>query len=387
MNHETALDDIAWLTSKFDRAQTEAEICSVTIDAVPRLFDTDIAGVWLYESSGENLQYADATERAQEVFGTDIVYQPGNSRSWRAFESGEIHLYPQDEMVKEVEPYNENSDIEGEILIPVGDYGIINVASFDSVFCEVCRKCGEILASQVEAALSQLYRRHELQLENERIKDLMSTMSHDICSPLQVCTGFLSSVQNDYQDERLQKIDEGLTRIQELVDESLELAEQDSVIMGRSKINLEELVNLAWSNVYTPDAEIQVDSTIDLYADKNRLLQVFENLISNSIEHSQGSVSIRVGPIQPIPTNTRATTGEFEEGFYFEDDGPGIEDGNHENIFSPNYTTSGSGLGLAIVERIITAHGWDITVTNSSNGGTRFQITGETTSVMPLFNK
>jgi signal transduction histidine kinase len=47
-------------------------------------------------------------------------------------------------------------------------------------------------------------------------------------------------------------------------------------------------------------------------------------------------------------------------------------------VFDRGYTTSedGTGFGLSIVEEIVDAHGWDIAVAESEDGGARFEITG-----------
>ena len=65
--------------------------------------------------------------------------------------------------------------------------------------------------------------------------------------------------------------------------------------------------------------------------------------------------------------------GRAEDGFYVEDDGPGIPPADREDVFEYGYTTDedGTGLGLAIVEAIANAHGWDVTATEGREGGAR----------------
>jgi signal transduction histidine kinase len=76
------------------------------------------------------------------------------------------------------------------------------------------------------------------------------------------------------------------------------------------------------------------------------------------------NVTIRVGPLG--------------EGFYIEDDGPGIPDEMRETVFDHGVTTAtdGNGYGLSIVRTIANAHGWDIVATEAASGGARFEITG-----------
>jgi signal transduction histidine kinase len=67
---------------------------------------------------------------------------------------------------------------------------------------------------------------------------------------------------------------------------------------------------------------------------------------------------------------------EDSPGFYVEDTGPGIPEGEREYVFESGYTTAseGTGFGLAIVAEIVAAHGWGIEVTEGTDGGARFEI-------------
>jgi signal transduction histidine kinase len=68
----------------------------------------------------------------------------------------------------------------------------------------------------------------------------------------------------------------------------------------------------------------------------------------------------------------------LDDGFYVADTGPGIPESDREQIFEAGYSTNegGTGFGLRIVEQIADAHGWEVTVTESEHGGTRFEFSG-----------
>lgn len=72
------------------------------------------------------------------------------------------------------------------------------------------------------------------------------------------------------------------------------------------------------------------------------------------------------------------SVGELPGGFYVADDGPGIPPAERERVFDTGYSTTddGTGFGLSIVQRAVDAHGWEITVTEGTDGGARFEITG-----------
>ena len=83
-----------------------------------------------------------------------------------------------------------------------------------------------------------------------------------------------------------------------------------------------------------------------------------------STEDSRDGILVRVGWCEDSP------------GFYVEDTGPGIPEGEREYVFESGYTTAseGTGFGLAIVAEIVAAHGWGIEVTEGTDGGARFEI-------------
>jgi signal transduction histidine kinase len=123
-------------------------------------------------------------------------------------------------------------------------------------------------------------------------------------------------------------------------------------------------------------------------------LQLLENLFRTSVEHGSTSGRPRaVDSVEHDSTGSRTrsgdsaegldegvtvTAGRCDDGFYVADDGPGISTDDHESLFEAGYSTSedGTGFGLAIVNRIAQAHDWTVDVTQSADGGARFEITG-----------
>jgi signal transduction histidine kinase len=154
--------------------------------------------------------------------------------------------------------------------------------------------------------------------------------------------------------------------MEQLIEDLLMLARQGSVIGETEPVQLGELLSRCWSNVEAEGADLTVRVTGTIRADESRLASVVENLLQNAVEHGGETVRITVGRL------------EGNDGFYLEDDGPGVPAERRDRIFESGHSTSadGTGLGLAIVERIVDAHGWRIDVTEGATGGTRFEITG-----------
>lgn len=105
-------------------------------------------------------------------------------------------------------------------------------------------------------------------------------------------------------------------------------------------------------------------------ADRRRLVQVLQNIVANSVQHSVrgGEVEVRVA----------ALTGDtLEVEFLVLDRGSGFAAGEESRIFEPFYSRrrGGTGMGLALAHRLVHDHGGDITAANREGGGACVRVT------------
>jgi PAS domain S-box-containing protein len=200
--------------------------------------------------------------------------------------------------------------------------------------------------------------------QNEQLEEFASVVSHDIRNPLMIAGGRMDLLQEDCDSEHLAPIDRALSRMETLVEDLLTLAREGERVSEMEPVALGDLLERCWQNVETASATIQARSDRTIHADRSRLAQLLENLIRNAVEHGGDDVTI--------------TVGELDDGLYLGDDGPGIPEDERENVFDAGYSTAedGTGFGLSIVKQIADAHGWDIRVTEGTDGGARFEITG-----------
>jgi PAS domain S-box-containing protein len=111
-------------------------------------------------------------------------------------------------------------------------------------------------------------------------------------------------------------------------------------------------------------AELERDLPV-LRLDASRMLQVFQNLIENAVQHSpRGSIVT----VRAAATSTPSRPGVDVT---VTDHGPGFRPEDLPHIFEPFFTRrrGGTGLGLSIVERILEQHGGDVTAANRDGGG------------------
>jgi len=205
--------------------------------------------------------------------------------------------------------------------------------------------------------------RESVKRSNERLEEFTSVVSHDLRNPLNVATGRLELAAEECDSDHLDRIERALDRMEALIADLLTLARDGREVADTQRVDLAAMIDGCWENVASNEAVVTTRLDRDVRADRSRLKQVFENLLRNAVEHGGGDVTV--------------TVGELDDGFYIEDDGPGIPSGERDGIFEAGYSRSsdGAGLGLSIVEQIVTAHNWQIRVTDAPDGGARFEIT------------
>ncbi len=203
----------------------------------------------------------------------------------------------------------------------------------------------------------------KLERQNARLEEFASIVSHDLRNPLNVAQGRVELAMAECDSEHLESIENALQRSQTLIDDLLSLAREGNEVCDIGAVNIGALCDSCWHNVATNEATLAVETNQTIRADQSRLQQFLENLYRNAIDHGGDDVAVTVGALP--------------DGFYIEDDGPGIPADERDNVFDSGYSTTedGTGFGLSIVEEIADAHGWDIRVTESSDGGARFEIT------------
>lgn len=263
------------------------------------------------------------------------------------FERIEAHL----EEAQRGETYIENETIEFDSNDERMEYGILS-----SQLTEVQGK------QYLIGILSDVT---ELQKKTFRLEKLASVLNHDLRNPAQVAEMRLDGLWQDHPESRdeIEACQRAITRINELTEKLVTIARTGQG-MEVEDVMLASCAREAWTHVETADKKLileDVDS-LSVTADEDLLLELFENLYRNSVEHGGETVSV--------------TVGKTGDGFYVEDDGPGIPPEERDDVLRLGYSNNpqGNGLGLGIVKEIIEEHGWNVTLTDGREGGARIDV-------------
>lgn len=221
----------------------------------------------------------------------------------------------------------------------------------------------EILFRRLSGLLSHRRGTRELKEQNERLETFANVLRHELRNPLTVLIGYIEIARQEGDPEAFDRCQTAINRMGKLIEDAAAIL-GEGISMEMEPISLETICEESWDVITEPEAQIEVHTTQRIYADRDRLQQMLENLFRNAVEHGRSDVT--------------TTVNSLNDGFVIEDDGPGISEEEREAVFEEGYSTTGagSGIGLAVVKAICDRHGWSIRVTDGTEGGARFEISG-----------
>ena len=173
--HERSIETLHTATRAMIDATDRDAIAEMAVTTVERVFDMPVCGVWFHDDNDGVLRPAAISERGEELFGTAPTYAGGESLSWRAFEDGETRRY--DRVDRKADAHNPETPFRSEIVVPIGEYGVLNVGSTDpAAFDADDAALAKLLAANTEAALSSADCRRRLVDEHDRLAALFENV-------------------------------------------------------------------------------------------------------------------------------------------------------------------------------------------------------------------
>ncbi|SEH43956.1 PAS domain S-box-containing protein [Halopenitus malekzadehii] len=214
-------------------------------------------------------------------------------------------------------------------------------------------------------------RERELKHHAERFDEFASVVSHDLQSPITAAQGRLELALETGDLEHVERAADAIDRVDALRTDLAETLQTGEIVSETETIPLADAVEDAVTAVDPPGSmTVDVPDSVDVKADPDAFARLLENLLRNSIEHTDGDdVTVRFDRLRE----------EGATGFVYEDDGPGIDPADRDRVFSPGFSTkdgdSGSGMGMMSVQQIVTAHDWSIRIADADVlDGARFEI-------------
>jgi two-component system sensor histidine kinase KdpD len=235
------------------------------------------------------------------------------------------------------------------------------------------------------AILAERNRESMRQVDREQLRNaLLSSVSHDLRTPLGGITGAASTLLDDQgalpetaRRDLLETIHEESNRLQRLVTNLLDVTRLESGVVDLVKewVTLEEVVGSSLARMAATLGKRPVTVSLPanlplVQADAVLLGQVVVNLVENADKFSPPGLPIEIKAWATERTITLSVT----------DHGPGIPEGQEERIFEKlvrfpqGEPRPGAGLGLAICKGVVQAHGGKILASNRAAGGAQFMV-------------
>ena len=195
--------------------------------------------------------------------------------------------------------------------------------------------------------------------------EMLSGISHDLRTPL---TRMKLQIAFIKDNEITNKLSEDINEMEKMLNEYLQFT-SSSYIEKDEQFDLSNLLNEIIEKYNNQNIYSEITPRIYFSGRKNLIKRSINNLIDNAIKYAK-KVSISI---------TKSNNNIF---IIIKDDGPGIPEKEHNNVFKPFYkidkgradSKSSVGLGLSIASDIIRSHGGNIKLSKSSMNGLEVKI-------------
>jgi len=213
---------------------------------------------------------------------------------------------------------------------------------------------------------------HEFEMMRKRIlrhlnqrNEMLSGISHDLRTPLTRMKLQIAFIEDK---DLANKLAEDINEMEKMLNEYLQFT-SSSYIEKNEMFNLSELIDQVVNKYNNKNIENDLMPRVYINGRKNLINRCLNNIIDNALKYG-GKVKIKL---------SKKNTNLF---ITIDDDGPGIPNKEHENVFKPFYkidkgradSKSSVGLGLSIASDIIRSHGGSITLDKSKMNGLSVKI-------------
>jgi len=239
---------------------------------------------------------------------------------------------------------------------------------------------------------AQRERTRELRRKSQRLEQFASFVSHDLRNPINIAQGYLDRAVETGDETALEEVEDALSRMDHLVEDLLTTVRRGEE--STEWIEFRAFVQRIWTATETEHTSLEVEIPEDttIAAVPGQFRQLLDNLFRNADEHASTSPPshtredadehastsppshAREDADEHASEDVTVTVGLTEDGFYLADDGPGIGPELRESVFEFGHSEDGTGIGLTITREIAAAHGWDVEITESEDGGARFEF-------------
>ena len=344
--------------------------------------------VWAGEGYADNFEYELEGTPCAEIINMEKELIPTNASQ----------LYAEDELLVSM---NVDSYFGAPILTK--EHGVIGLVSVMDVnpmelndwtapvlgvfasrlAIELQRKRAVDELQQLNNTLEEriIERTRDLEASNRELAAFSYSVSHDLRAPVRTINSFMNILFEDFGEQfsseaidYLQRIKRAGTKLDNLIEDLLELSRVTRTEMLRKRVNITKLVTeeVQVLKEMKPERhiEIRIADNLESWGDEGLIKILLQNLLSNAWKYTAQNDEpfIEIGKIK--------TKGSYQ--FYVKDNGIGFDMKYSDKLFQPfqrlhtDEEFEGNGVGLATIMRIINRHGGEIWPESEAGKGTTF---------------
>lgn len=247
--------------------------------------------------------------------------------------------------------------------------------------------CALYEKNKISGCLAVIHDMTEIRRLETMRRDFVANVSHELKTPLTSIKGFIETLLEGALEDKdnnrhfLEIVREHANRLEALVNDLLDLSKLESRTQEfkQERVVLNELAGEILRGFQSQLAKKEIveknelDETLVVNADRQKIERVFINLIDNAIKFNRQKGNIRIYG-QSLDAVVKV---------YIEDTGQGISEKDLSRIFERFYRVDkarsrelgGTGLGLSIVKHIVELHGGSVGVESTEGAGSRFWFT------------
>jgi PAS domain S-box-containing protein len=236
----------------------------------------------------------------------------------------------------------------------------------------------ENISQRKESEVQREFLVDSLAKSNKELEEYASIVSHDLKSPLRSIHSLISWIKEDNDKELntqtlqyLSMVENKVEKMDHLIDGILTYSKIDKVEKALETVNTQEIVQNIINIIHIPShINVSISKPLpEIRADRFRIQQLFQNLISNAVNYIDKPTGI-------VTIDCFETANDYL--FSVKDNGPGIAKKNQEKVFkifqSLETSDKSTGLGLSIVKKIIDTYRGEIWIESELGVGTTFFI-------------